>query len=287
MLISKIVLAIGIASASVTISGPTFAFTIYSGATNYGSPNNTGSPPLFPPQNTPIAAGPGAVQARANFDAALGLPGSTITFEGLAPQNFYATNGSGTLNPSLTPGVTISVSGARSGNTTPPNGVVVQTTDNSALGFNTTPQGDEFLRISPDNNASTQNLVTFTFTQPLKNGFGFYLNDWGNASSSAQLSIAVNGSPLANSQFGRYDSDGSSTVRSLQFFGIKRSAPTDPLISSVVLRLTGGTPVDRFGIDDIRFAVRNVPVPPQILGVVLTAALSGWKLRRKAQSLNA
>jgi hypothetical protein len=255
----------------LAISQPAQAFTFYTG----NSAITTGSLP-------PNLGGAGT--ARDSFVTAAGAGGGTVGIQDFetpaANNNFYQTSGNGSLTLGTT---TVTVANGQTGAQTPNNGINNDPGNltNGGLGWNTTPGGSRFLRIGePTGTAPAQTTFTLSFAVPLKS-FGVFITDYGNtASAGTNLTAFINGAasspfPQTISKLG-FSAAGNN--HSAQFFGFTPQAG-DPLITSITFQFTGlTTQIDRLALDDIRYV--EVPVPPQLIGTCLAAALGAWKTRR-------
>jgi hypothetical protein len=289
-------LAAGLISAGLAIVGvsqPAQAFSIYQTQAGLGNVR-TGTTTVVP---TAVDTTRNSFLTEAN---SLGVT-QQEGFENTAASLFY-NGGSGSWKRTPTSNLTITVTngGAAPTNGSPTNGIVAESTNGTfgstnnltqantqAFGFNTTAGGSNLLRISPNTNTRTQTSITFSFTTGVR-AFGIFLTDYGNTSQTTPtLKAFVNGSSTqTGSNFTRYQENGNSTYRSVQFFGITQQSG-NPLINSVTFRLNGVTSTDRFGFDDVYSTRAAVPVPPQVLGSALFAGLAFWKKKKRQVSTSA
>jgi hypothetical protein len=151
-------------------------------------------------------------------------------------------------------------------------------TNNLAFGFNVVGAGN-YLRIAPATagGGATTN-ITFSYTTGLR-AFGLFVTDFGNTANGSTMSVFLNGSNTALGTTIARTGVNSSNARGAQFFGITQQS-SDPLITSVTLRLSGVTSADRFGIDGV-YTTTPVPVPPQFLGSLVFGGLAFLKKKRQ------
>jgi hypothetical protein len=273
---------IGCGIATLSLSQPAQAFSIYQNQAGLGNVL-TGTTTVVPA---------GVDTTRNSFLSQANSLGVTQQegFENTAANPFY-TGGTGSWKRTPTSNLTITVTNGAAAAATPANGIVAQSTSSpnntQAFGFNTTAGGSNLLRISPNTNTRTQTSITFSFTTGVS-AFGIFLTDYGNTSQTTPtLKAFVNGSSTqTGSNFTRYQENGNSTYRSVQFFGITQQSG-NPLINSVTFRLNGVTSTDRFGFDDVYSTRAAVPVPPQVLGSALFAGLAFWKKKKRQVSTSA
>ncbi|MBF2096827.1 MAG: hypothetical protein IGQ88_00395 [Gloeomargaritaceae cyanobacterium C42_A2020_066] len=64
------------------------------------------------------------------------------------------------------------------------------------------------------------------------------------------------------------------------FSGSQALNPAFQYFLGITLQNSTGTGVSVVSFDSISFRIRNVPVPPQILGVALTGAMAAWRKRK-------
>ena len=213
--------------------------------TFYGADNGIG--PAGPFTNSAAAA--------ANFDAA--TTNSVITFEGA------------TL-PNVASGVSLTSTGDV--------GTGIQSTNQTPLGFNTTPLGSNWLQVIPDFNSAGASW-TFTFTTPIS-AFGAYFTDT-ETGFPGPLSINFNDGVLQSLPVTK-----TATGGGILFFGF---TDIGALITAVTIS-TGATDGSRdvFGIDDVRFGASNAVPLPATLPLFATGlgalGLLGWRRKRKAQA---
>jgi len=203
---------------------------------------------------------PNSAAAAASFEAAAGAT-SLVDFES-APLGPFDSLDVGS-------GLTIALANVDPGFA----GISDDNTD-AALGFNTTPGGSQFLRISP-NFGGPDVTATFTFASPISS-FGAYLT--GTESSlDGTLTLNFNDGTSQTLAIPKNDSPG------VQFFGFTDLGAS---ISSIVLTEAG--PFDSrdiFGVDDVRFGAAVAIPEPSTLLPALGGALVGLGLavrRRRA-----
>jgi hypothetical protein len=243
----------------LAISQPAQAFTFYTGSALDG----TAAPPTG-----------AALTARNNFVTAAGLLGTVGTDGFESADNTFYNGGTGTLTRS---DFNLTVTNGQTGQAD--NGLN-NTNGTAAIGHNTTAGGTGLVRIGqPTGTAPLQTSVTYTFGVPLK-AFGLYITDYGNtALAGTALNVTVNGTTVSGfPQLIPTLNPGGNPNRSVQFFGFTQQAG-DPLVTSITFQFSGlTTQIDRMAMDDVRFV--KVPVPPQLIGTFLAAALGAWKTRR-------
>jgi hypothetical protein len=256
----QVLITAGLASlglATLTIAQPAQAFTIYSG----GAAINP-TVPVVAVQDSAISLPSGATTARTNFLNAAGVLGNTQVqgFEGLTtvPSNISVTN-SASPTAAATREITSNLG-----------------TNNLAFGFNVVGAGN-YLRIAPAtvSGGATTN-ITFNYATGLR-AFGLFVTDFGNTLNGSNISIFVNNSNTALGTIDRIGVD-SSNARGARFFGITQQS-SNPLITSVTLRLSNVSSADRFGIDGVY--TTPVPVPPQFIGSLVFGGLAFLKKKRQ------
>jgi hypothetical protein len=224
---------------------------------------DAGAGPADPRPNSNFAA--------ASFATAAGALGpiNTITFENLL---------TGFSNPlGAAPGVTATFSGAFDAVSFPSLiGVTTNSSDPTALGYNTTVGGSKYLGFVPQFEAPSATL-TFSFSTPITS-FGAYitgLEDDIDGVVTVQFNDGALQSFLLSDPIGG----------GVQFFGF-----TDPghAISAVSFVETGvsASTRDIWGIDDVSYTV--VPEPGTLL--LLGSSLAGfgflWRRTGKTQKLD-
>lgn len=209
------------------------------------------------------ASHPGSDAAASSFLAASST--SLITLESAPSGNFT------TLN--IASGVTATLAGtdATSG--------ILNDNSNSALGFNTTPGGTQFLRIVPSTTGDAS--VTFSFANPIS-AFGFYLTG-AESTINGALSLRFNDGTSQNLTISKNATAG------VQFFGFTDLGAT---FTSITLVETGPFTSSRdiIGIDDIRFGgVLQPAAVPEPTSLVMggTALLFGLGLNHRRRRMTA
>jgi hypothetical protein len=265
----------------LAISQPAQAFTFYTGS----SPIVTGALPTAPYGGAGTARDSFVTAASADGTAA-GVGGTVQLQDFETPagnNNFYGGTGDGsvTVGNATIGTTTVAVNDGRIGTQNPDNGINNNPGDLTAggLGWNTTPGGRRFLRIAqPTSTTGTplQTSFTLSFGAPLRS-FGVFITDYGNTANAATtLTASINGGSTQTISKLGFSAAGDN--HSVQFFGFTPQAG-DPLITSITFQFTGlTTQIDRMALDDIRYV--KVPVPPQLIGTCLAAALGAWKTRR-------
>ncbi len=214
---------------------------------------------------------PNASAAQAQFWIALGVSAPNITFEGVASL--------GSLGPSVTASIlnsavdsfNVSMSG-------------LQTTDQHTpepLGFNVTPGGNEWLKITPPFNSTSGASAVFNFSSAI-NAFGVWITDT-QSNFPGQIRVTFNDGTdetlLPTKNEGTTDSSPGGAV----FYGFITDSP----FTSVTIN-TGGTNTtrDAWGLDDITFGLAADATPePSTLSLLGVAALLAISLKFRGKAL--
>jgi hypothetical protein len=205
----------------------------------------------------PGDAHPLSTAAAAAWDAAEG-PHSLITFEGLPIGNTFPVN--------VGAGTTVSVT-----NTDPGTGIT-NLLHPDKFGFNITPGGSEWLRVSPDFNDPVGGAVTFTFPAPV-DAFGAYLTDT-QAGFPGPITLTFNDGSAEVLPITKNDDNGGAL-----FFGFTDFGKS---LTSVTYH-TGATAgsKDIWGIDDARFSLAAAAVAEPSSLLLLGSGLLGLAAIRR------
>jgi hypothetical protein len=204
---------------------------------------------------------PNSDAAQASFAAAAGGLGSLqlITFESLPLSTIN--NG---VAFSLAPGVSVTVT-----NTDPAFTRITNDNSDSALGFNITSGGSQFMQVSP-NFGGPDVTVTFNFSGSGTSAFGTYLTGTESALDGT-LSATFNDGSVQNIGIAK------NAVAGAQFFGFTDAGKS---ILSVTINEAG--PFDSrdiFGIDNLQFAA--APEPGTLWVVALGIPVAWFGVRRR------
>lgn len=226
-------------------------------------------------QGTDPGVGPGGARpssdlAANNFDIAASDLGSInlIDFEPLPLGNFTSLE--------VVPGVTVTLSNTQAGS---PLGVGITnfiggTDANSPerIGYNTTADGSQFLRVFPNSSNTNTVIANFSFNTPIQ-AFGTFIT--GLSTQIGNLNLVFNdGTSQSLPVVGAPGQTGG-----VQFFGF---TDEEKFITDVSLELQDrSTGLDLFGIDDVRFvASASVPEPSSVMGLLMVSALGTSSLVR-------
>jgi hypothetical protein len=187
----------------------------------------------------PGQSAPNTVAAQTAFRTAIGAS-PLIDFEA-APLGHFTSQ-------ELLPGVTLTLSNTDS---TPPPGFhygIANDNQGPLLGYNTSPGGSQFLRVSPLLDVGTVTLQ-FDFAQPIE-AFGFTITGLGVHSGPLYVSYGAGA--------GGEETIGGDPDGGILFFGIS-GLSTPATRVSLQLREVSGDSRDIFGLDDFRFKAFSGP----------------------------
>lgn len=216
-----------------------------------------------PPPGHPYA---NADAAAADFAAAAASL-TTIDFES-APLGNFATLGLGG-------GVDVSLSGTTSGSGY---GGISNNNSSTALGFNTTVGGSQFLSIFPAGTGlAVDASAIFDFTDPI-NQFGFYITGDESSISGEYSVLFDDGSAQSIVIDSALGSPGG-----VAFFGFT----SDGLITQITINglgdLDNGTR-EVVGIDDVQYGLRAAVPEPPMLALWAIVGAAGLLARRRRDS---
>lgn len=208
---------------------------------------------------------PIATQARDDFLAAIGGSPYTLTFEGV-PIGYAASLNFTTFRFDQIGTDPTIFGGDDTG--------VTQSTQNSTIGFNTTPGGNTFLRFAPTFDVGTAG-ARLTFNTPI-NYFGAFFSGLGTAAGTLNAKFNDGSEQLLPITGG--------SGGGVQFFGFTSDSSFTTL--DLVLQGVTGDTRDVYAIDDVITALRPtfVEVPePSALALVVGALGLMTASRRRAK----
>jgi hypothetical protein len=192
---------------------------------------------------TPGSPLPQSQAAESSFDAVAGTLGTVqkIDFESL-PVNVPTFSS----NLSLGSGVSAELSGAW----VPTSTGISNDVGNASHGFNSTPGGSKYLKLTLDGTLGTSATVSFQFSQPIQ-AFGAYLGGIGTGGCS-QVTVQFNDGTAEELGLASQGASGGG----MQFFGFVSPGAAISTVTFVESSINGNFVGDSYSVDDLRYVTQ-------------------------------